>query len=261
MIVRSPEERVGIIESGKRLTEILEHLEGMVRPGLSTMELEEAAMRMILEGGDLPAFKGYTPEGAGRPFPAALCVSVNEEVVHGIPNEDPRTLKEGDIVSLDFGIVHDGFFTDSAVTVPVGKVSKEASALIAATDYALEEGIRAAVVGNRTGDISAAIGAAFKGTGFSIVKVLGGHAVGRRVHEEPYISNFGHPGTGPELVHGMVLALEPIATAGKGTVILAPDGHTYRSKDGSIASHTEHTILIENDGTTVVTRRKNEIVR
>lgn len=261
MIVQNPEERAGLIESGKRLAVILEHLEGIVRPGLSTQEIEDTAVRMIEENGDLPAFKGYTPEGAPRPFPAAVCVSVNEEVVHGIPNENPRILKEGDIVTLDFGIVHKGFFTDSAVTVPVGKVSKEASALIAATEFALEEGMKAAIVGNRIGDISSAIGAAFKGTGFSIVKVLGGHAVGRKVHEEPYISNFGHPGTGPELVHGMVLALEPIATAGKGAVIIAPDGHTYRSKDGSYASHSEHTILIEDSGTTVITRRPNEMVR
>jgi methionyl aminopeptidase len=259
MIVRTPEERAGIIESGKRLAVILEHLEGMVRPGLSTMELEDTALRMIEANGDLAAFKGYTPEGAQRAFPAALCVSVNEEVVHGIPNEDPRTLKEGDIVSLDFGVVHAGLITDSAATVRVGKVSKEADALIKATEHALEEGIRAAVVGNRIGDISSAIGAAFKGTGFSIVKVLGGHAVGRRVHEEPYISNFGHPGTGPEIGHGMVLALEPIANMGKGTVIIAPDGYTYRSKDGSYSSHSEHTILIEDSGTTVVTRRPNEL--
>ncbi len=258
MIVRTPEERAGIIESGRRLGVILEQLERMVAPGVTTAELEDEAMRLIEAGGDKPAFKGYTPEGAPRPFPAALCVSVNEEVVHGIPNENARTLKEGDIVSLDFGIVHDGYFTDSAVTVPVGKVSKEASALIAATDYALEEGIKAAVVGNKTGDISHAIGATFKGSPFSIVKVLGGHAVGRKVHEEPYISNFGHPGTGEELKAGMVLALEPIANAGKGTVIIAPDGHTYRSKDGSISSHTEHTILIEEGGTIVVTRRPSE---
>ncbi len=260
MIVRTPEERVGIIESGRRLGLMLEKLEAMVAPGISTNDLENEAMRLIEEGGDKPAFKGYTPEGARRPFPAALCVSVNEEVVHGIPNENPRTLKEGDIVTLDFGISHDGFFTDSAVTVPVGKVSKQASALIAATDYALEEGIKAARTGNRTGDISHAIEAAFKGTGFSIVKVLGGHAVGRSVHEEPYISNFGHAGTGPELVPGMVLALEPIANAGKGSIILSPDGHTYRSRDGSISSQTEHTILIEENETIVITRRSNEKV-
>lgn len=261
MIVRTEEERRNIIESGRRLASILETLEKMVAPGVSTNDLEDVAMRMILEGGDEAPFKNYTPEGAHRPFPAALCVSVNEEVVHGIPNEDARILKEGDIVSLDFGVRHNGLITDSAVTVPVGKVSKEALALIASTEFALEEGIKAAVVGNRIGDISHAIGASFKGTGFSIVKVLGGHAVGNRVHEEPYISNFGHPGTGQELVHGMVLALEPIANAGKGSIILAPDGYTYRSKDGSISSHSEHTILIEDSGTTVVTRRSSEVVR
>jgi methionyl aminopeptidase len=261
MIVRTPEERTGIIESGRRLGVILEKLEQMVAPGITTAQLEDEAMRLIEEGGDKPAFKGYTPEGARRPFPASLCVSVNDEVVHGIPNEHPKTLKVGDIVSLDFGIVHKGFFTDSAVTVPVGKVSKQAQALIAATDYALEEAIKMARPGNRMGDISHATELAFKGTGFSIVKVLGGHAVGRSVHEEPYISNFGHAGTGPEIVSGMVLALEPIANAGKGSIILAPDGHTYRSRDGSISSHSEHTLLIEDAGTIVVTRRPSEVVR
>ncbi|HRH55312.1 MAG TPA: type I methionyl aminopeptidase [Candidatus Paceibacterota bacterium] len=258
MVAYTPEEREGIIESGRRLGVILEKLERMVAPGVSTQALEDEALRLILEGGDEPAFKGYTPEGARRPFPAALCVSVNEEVVHGIPNEDARILKEGDIVSLDFGIVHKGFITDSAVTVPVGKVSKEAQNLIAATERALEAGISAARVGGRIGDISHAIGESFKGTGVSIVKVLGGHAVGKRVHEEPYIANYGYPGTGEEIKEGMVLALEPIANAGKGTIILAPDGYTYRSKDGSISSHSEHTILIEESGVTVVTRRPTE---
>lgn len=261
MIVRTPEERENIIESGRRLGVILEQLEGMVAPGVSTETLEDAALRLILEGGDLPAFKGYTPEGAQRPFPAALCVSVNEEVVHGIPNESPRTLKTGDIVTLDFGIIHKGLITDSAVTVPVGKVSKTAAALILATEEALEAGIKAARPGGRIGDISNAIESVFKGTKFSIVKVLGGHAVGNKVHEEPYIANFGHAGTGEEIVAGMVLALEPIASAGKGSVILAPDGYTYRTRDGSIASHSEHTILIEDEGAIVVTRRPSEVVR
>lgn len=258
MIVRTPEERAGIIESGRRLGVILEKLERMVAPGVSTAALEDEAYRLIIEGGDTPAFKGYTPEGAQRPFPAALCVSVNEEVVHGIPNEDPRILKEGDIVSLDFGIVHKGFITDSAITVPVGKVPKQMAALMEATKDALEAGIAAARVGGRVGDISHAIGKALSGSGVSVVKVLGGHGVGRRVHEEPHVANFGHAGTGEELVAGMVLALEPIANAGKGTVILAPDGYTYRTKDGSLSSHHEHTILIEEAGTTVVTRRPNE---
>ena len=258
MIVRTPEERESIIESGRRLGVILERVAGMVAPGVSTETLNAEAERLIEENGDTGAFKGYTPEGAQRPFPAALCISVNEEVVHGIPNEDPRILKEGDIVALDFGVVHKGFITDSAITVPVGKVSKEYHELIAATERALEAGILAARPGNRIGDISHAIGQEFKGTPFSIVKVLGGHAVGKRVHEEPYIANYGYPGTGEEIVAGMVLALEPIATAGKGTVILAPDGYTYRTKDGSYAAHSEHTILIEEEGTIVVTRRPSE---
>lgn len=260
MIVRTPEERAGIIESGRRLGVILEELAGMVRPGLSTAELEDIAYARIVEGDDVPAFKGYTPEGAQRPFPAALCVSVNEEVVHGIPNEDPRILREGDIVSLDFGLAHNGFITDTAVTVPVGKVPKQVAALMAATEEALEAGIAAARVGGRTGDISSAIGKVLGERNVSIVKVLGGHGVGRHVHEEPHIANFGHAGTGPELVHGMVLALEPIANLGKGSVILAPDGYTYRTRDGSRSSHHEHTILIEDTGVTVVTRRPGEVV-
>lgn len=259
MIVRTPEERAGILESGRRLGVILDALAAMVAPGVSTQELEDEAYRLIVAGGDTPAFKGYTPEGAQRPFPAALCVSVNEEVVHGIPNEQPRILRTGDIVSLDFGIVHDGYITDSAVTVPVGKVSKQAAALMDATRAALEAGMAAARVGGRIGDISHAIGEVLKDHDVAVVKVLGGHAVGRRVHEEPYIANYGHAGTGQEIVAGMVLALEPIANAGKGSVILAPDGYTYRTRDGSLSSHHEHTILIEESGVTVVTRRPSEV--
>lgn len=258
MIVRNPEERAGIIESGRRLGAILEQLVGMVAPGVSAQELEDAACRMIAEGGDVPAFKGYTPEGAQRPFPAALCVSVNEEVVHGIPNEDPRVFRTGDIVSLDFGLVHKGFFSDTAVTVPVGKVSKTATALMEATQVALEAGIAATRVGGRIGDISHAIGTVLDERGVAVVKILGGHAVGRKVHEEPHIANYGRAGTGQEIVAGMVLALEPIATAGKGSVIVAPDGHTFRTRDGSLASHHEHTILVEESGVTVVTRRPSE---
>lgn len=258
MIARTAERRALVIESGKRLGAVLERVAALVRPGVSTQELEDEALRLILAGGDEPSFKGYTPEGARRPFPAALCVSVNEEVVHGIPNEDARILKEGNIVSLDLGVTHQGVITDSAVTVPVGKVSPQALRLIAATEAALEAGILAARPGARTGDISHAIERAFKGTGFSIAKALGGHAVGDRVHEEPYVANFGTAGTGEEIVPGLVLALEPIANAGKGSVVLAPDGYTYRTRDGSISSHSEHTLLITEDETIVVTRRPSE---
>jgi methionyl aminopeptidase len=237
---------------------VLECLAKEVAPGVSTAFLEDLANKLIEERGDKTAFKGYTPEGAARPFPATLCVSINDEVVHGIPNEVPRILKEGDIISLDLGLVHEGFIVDSAVTVPVGKTDKDSYALMDATRAALDAGIAAAKVGNRVGDISHAIESAYEGTGFSIVKVLGGHGVGAAVHEEPWIANVGHPGTGEELMPGMVLALEPIANIGKGGVVLAPDGYTYRTRDGSRSAHFEHTILIETGGTTILTRREGE---
>ncbi len=258
MIVRTPEEREGIIESGRRLGVVLEKVAALVAPGLSVDVLDTEAERLIREGGDLPAFKGYTPEGGGRPYPATLCVSVNEEVVHGIPNEAPRTLKEGDIVSLDIGLSHKGFITDTAITVPVGKVGKESYALMEATRLSLEAAIQAARPGNRIGDISHATEEAYVGTDFSVVKLLGGHAVGREVHEEPFIANAGHPGTGPEITAGMVLALEPIANMGKAGVMIAPDGYTYRTRDGSRSAHFEHTILVEEHETIVVTRRPSE---
>ncbi|KND46983.1 MAG: methionine aminopeptidase, type I [Parcubacteria bacterium C7867-004] len=257
MFVRTPEERIGIIESGKRLGEILDQVTSMVAPGITTGFLDSEAERLILAGGDVPAFKGYTPEGARRPYPATLCISVNDEVVHGIPGD--RVLKEGDIVSLDLGLAHDGCITDSAVTVAVGKTTKQAYDLMDATRDALEAAIFAARPGNRIGDISFVTGDAFKGTGFSVVKQLGGHAVGHAVHEEPFIANAGHPGTGQEIKTGMVLALEPIANAGKAAVGIAPDGYTYRSKDGSLSAHFEHTILIEADQTLVITRRPSEL--
>lgn len=256
MIVRSPEERETIIEAGRRLGVVLETLGKAVLPGMTTGELDELAERLIREGGDRPAFKGYTPEGARFPFPAALCISVNDEVVHGIPGDRP--LREGDIVALDLGLIHEGLVVDSAITVPVGETDKASYTLMDAAREALERGIQAAKVGNRIGDISSATGRAFDNTGFSVVKVLGGHGVGRNVHEEPYIANDGYPGTGTEIVPGMVLALEPIANLGRAGVRLANDGYTYRTKDGSRSAHFEHTILIEREGTTVLTRRPSE---
>ncbi|MEA2701678.1 MAG: methionyl aminopeptidase [Candidatus Parcubacteria bacterium] len=242
-----------MIEAGKRLAEVLVRLEKAVAPGKTTGELDALAEELIRAGGDTPAFKGYTPEGAAYPFPAALCISVNDEVVHGIPGG--RVLTEGDIVSLDLGLVHKGFVMDAAVTVPVGNVDAASSALMEATRAALDRAIEAARPGNRIGDISYATGKAFQGTEFSVVKVLGGHGVGRNVHEEPYVANDGHPGTGPEIVSGMVLALEPIANAGKAGVLIDNDGYTYRTRDGSRSAHFEHSILIEEEGTTILTGR------
>ncbi len=256
MIVRTPEERSGVIEAGKRLGAVLAAVAQAVRPGITTAELDALSERLIREGGDEPPFKGYSPEGARYPYPAALCISVNDEVVHGIPGQ--RALKEGDIVSLDLGLTHGGFVMDSALTVPVGKTDALSYALMDATQAALEAAIAAARPGARVGDISHATEAAFQGTGFSVVKILGGHGVGRHVHEEPFIANAGHPGTGPEIVPGMVLALEPIANAGKPQVDILDDDYTFATRDGSRSAHFEHTILVEEGGTLVLTRRPNE---
>lgn len=259
MIVRTNEERARIIESGRRLGAILEQVSAAVAPGVSTRELDALAERLIREGGDTPAFLDYTPERAARPYPATLCVSINDEVVHGIPNEAPRTLQEGDIVALDLGLTHQGYTSDSAVTVAVGRIEDNAKRLMQCTKEALEAGMKAARPGAHVGDISHAIESTFRGTGISIVSVLGGHGVGEAVHEEPFIPNVGHPGTGEEIVPGMVLALEPIANLGKATVVLAPDGYTYRTKDGSLSAHFEHTILVEKEETLVLTRRASEV--
>lgn len=257
MIVRTAQERIDLLEAGRRLGSVLEELGKAVRPGISTMDLEELADRLIVEGGDTPAFKGYTPDGVSYPFPAALCISVNDEVVHGIPSKD-RFLMEGDIVSLDLGLVHNGIIVDSAFTVPVGTTDKESYKLMNATQQALEAAIAAARPGNRIGDISYATDRAFKGSGLGVVTMLGGHGVGRHVHEEPWIGNTGYPGTGPEIVPGMVLALEPIANLGKGGVDVTDDEYLFVTDDGSRSAHFEHTILIEEDETIVVTRRPSE---
>ncbi|HVW71839.1 MAG TPA: type I methionyl aminopeptidase [Candidatus Paceibacterota bacterium] len=258
MTIHTQEERERALIAGKHLGEVLELLAGEVKPGVSTNTLEDLANKWIEERGGSTAFKGYTPDGAPRPYPATLCVSVNDEVVHGIPNEQPRTLAEGDIITLDLGLSHEGFIVDSALTVAVGKTDQRSYELMDATRAALEAGIAAAKAGNRIGDISHAIERAYDGSGFSIVKVLGGHGVGAHVHEEPWIANVGYPGTGVEIESGMVLALEPIANIGKSAVVLAPDGYTYRTKDGSRSAHFEHTILVESSGTTVLTRRPSE---
>lgn len=253
MTIKSDDERANLIEAGKRLAAVLRTLRAKVAPGVTSEELDDLAEQLIREGGDEPCFLGYTPEGASRPFPAALCVSINDEVVHGIPNESLKTLKEGDIVGLDLGLTHNGIIVDAAITAAVGAVDDESKKLIATTERALAAGIKAAVPGNHMGDISHAIQQEIESNGFKVVKELGGHGVGELVHEEPFIPNFGRPGTGPVLSAGMVLALEPISTAGKAAVVLAPDGYTYRTKDGSRSAHVEHTILIEESGPRIIT--------
>jgi methionyl aminopeptidase len=253
MTITNDKERENLIEAGKRLARVLAALRAKVAPGVTAEELDDMAERLIRDGDDEPAFLGYRPEGARRAYPATLCVSVNDEIVHGIPNESVKVLKEGDIVGLDLGLSHNGAIVDAAITVPIGAVSEEMKKLIRATEAALVAGILEAVPGNHVGDISHAIQKEIEGAGFSVMKELGGHGVGDTVHDEPFIPNYGRPGAGILLEEGMVLALEPIASAGKAAVVLAPDGYTYRTRDGSRSAHFEHTILIEKGGARIIT--------
>lgn len=254
MVTTSVQEREKLCEGGRHLGRILKTLSEKVAPGVSTAELEDEARRLIAECGGTPAFLGYKPQGAKRPYPAALCVSINDAVVHGIPNENPVTIQEGDIVTLDAGLVFGGLITDAAVTVIAGKGNEEDQRLIRAAQEALAAGIAQARTGNFTGDIGAAIEAVGKQYGFGSPRELGGHSVGRKVHEEPFIANFGPAGQGAPLVDGMVIAIEPMFTHGSGKVKLDPDGYTYRTRDGKKAAHVEHTVIIGEHGAEVLTK-------
>ncbi len=246
IIIKTKEEIEIIRECGKRLATVLYKVRDMVAPGVSTKDLDQYAEKLIREMGDKPAFLNYQPEGAEIPFPASLCVSVNDEVVHGIPNAK-KILKEGDIVSIDLGIDHKGFFTDMAMTVPVGKVSGGDMKLMETTEKALQVGIAAAQGGNTTGDIGYAIESfvrSTKGSKYGIVEVLAGHGVGKKIHEDPFIPNFGRPGKGAKLVPGMIIAIEPMLNNGTKHVNLADDGYTFHTADHKKSAHFEHTILI-----------------
>ena len=249
--LKTPEQIEILHEGGRRLATILLALKEAVRPGIATKELDVLAEKLILEGGDEPSFKGYKPKGASRPFPAALCTAVNDEVVHGIPSL--RVLKEGDIIGLDLGLTHKGLITDAAITVQVGKVARESQELITTTEEALAVGIRTALVGANVGDIGAAIEEYVRPFGYGIVRELSGHGVGFVVHEEPHIPNFGKRGAGARLTAGMVLALEPMITLGKHAVYGAKDGYTVITRDGSRSAHFKHSIAISKYGPLVLT--------
>ena len=241
-------------EGGKRLAFILGEIAKAVRPGVSARELNDSAEKLVKGGGDEAAFLGYKPKGAKRPYPSSLCVSVNDEIVHGISNEEEKILREGDIVSLDMGLTHDGLITDAALTVPVGKIDKESKRLINATREALDIGIRVALGGNYIGDIGYAIEQFVKPTGFSLTEGLAGHGVGYKVHEDPYVPNFGKRGDGVELKPGMVLAIEPMLNVGISRIILDKDGYTYKTADGSRSAHFEHTVLITDKNAEILTK-------
>lgn len=251
--LKSPEEIEVMREGGRRHAEILRNLALMVKPGVSTLTLEEEAQRLIREGGDKPAFLGYQPKGARRPFPAALCVSLNEEIVHGIPNEKVRVIKEGDIVSLDLGLSHKGLITDSAITVGCGAIDAESRELLKLTKLALERGIEVAKPGRTIGDIGSAIQAVADSSPFSLAEDLVGHGVGYSVHEEPLIPNSGEAGQGAKLTPGMVIAIEPMLNVGSGAIKGTPDGYTILTRDGSRSAHFEHTVAITEQGNIVLT--------
>lgn len=252
--IKKPGEIAILREGGKRHAEILRRLIEMAKPGVATRELNDLAEKLIKEGGDEAAFLGYLPKGAKRPYPASLCVSINDEIVHGIPNEQEKILKEGDIVSLDLGLKHDGLFTDAAITIPVGKVDESAKKLIETTKKALAIGIAATRGGGHIGDIGAAIEKFVKPFGYGIVRDLAGHGVGYAVHEPPFVPNFGEKGKGKKLLPGMVLAIEPMINEGTEKVILDSDGYTYRTADGKRSAHFEHTIVITESDAEVLTR-------
>lgn len=253
--IKTPEDITLLRESGKRLATVVSEVSKLVRPGISIEALDKKAEELIRAYGDEPAFLGYRPRGAKREYPATMCISVNEEVVHGIPTEDARILKEGDVISLDCGLAHQGLITDHAVTVIVGEGDALAKKLVQATKESLTVAIGAARAGAHVGDIGAAVEEVAHNYNFGVAYELGGHGVGHKVHEEPYISNIGEKGTGVELVPGMVLALEPIFTEGlDGRVKLLKDGYTYVTRDNSRAAHFEHTILITEGASEILTK-------
>lgn len=246
IIIKSDEEIATMRQAGRIVATVLKILSEQVKPGMKTKELDIIADKELERLGAKPSFKGY------RGFPANLCVSVNDEIVHGIPGE--RVLNEGDIVSLDFGAIYDGFQGDAAVTVAVGKVSPAAKRLIEATRGSLEAGIAVACPGATLGDVSAAIQNYAESRGYSVVREYTGHGIGRNMHEDPQIPNFGSPGTGPVLKKGMTLALEPMLNAGDWRTRLADDHWTVLTADGSLSAHFEHTIAINDAESEVLTR-------
>lgn len=252
---KTPEEIEILREAGKRLGKILKELAKAAVPGTTTLDLDDRAMELAEEYEVEPVLLGYHPTFAPAPYPAAVCVSVNNCVQHGIPSEEV-TLKEGDVVDIDMSIGYQGMIVDAGLTVPVGEVSKEASSLLAVTQEALAHGIKAAKPGNRIGDISHVIQTFVESRGFSVVEVLCGHGVGYKVHEEPLIPNFGKAGTGPKIEVGHVYAIEPIVNVGKADVYFDDegDGYSVYTSDGSLSAHFEHTVVITETGAEILTK-------
>jgi methionyl aminopeptidase len=245
IVCKSPAELRRMRAANQLVAEVLAELAGMAQPGLTTADLDQYAETRVRAAGAAPAFKGY------RGYPATLCASANDEVVHGIPSK--RKLAEGDILSLDMGVLLDGFYGDSAVTVGVGKISDDAAELLRVTEEALQKAIERVRVGGRLSDIGHAIQRWVEAHGFSVVREFVGHGIGSSLHEEPQVPNYGEPGRGPRLVEGMVLAIEPMVNAGRPAVRILPDGWTAVTRDGSLSAHFEHTVAVTAEGPMVLT--------
>lgn len=244
IVYKSDKEILAIKKSNQIVAKILSDLGKMVEPGIQTRELDEYAHNTAREFGAIPAFKGY------RSFPASLCTSINEEIVHGIPSS--RVLQEGDIISLDFGVIYDGYYGDAAVTHPVGEISPTARKLIAVAKQSFYEGIKQLKVENRISDVSCAVQLYVESQGFSVIKTFVGHGIGMSLHEEPQIPNFGSPGHGPKIKPGMVLAIEPMIAVGDWNVEILADKWTAVTQDKSLSAHYEHTVAVRDNGVEIL---------
>ncbi|MDR3571945.1 MAG: type I methionyl aminopeptidase [Candidatus Pacebacteria bacterium] len=255
MIASTKEQRDILREGGRRLARHVRMLAEMTVPGITSHALEERALEMVAKDGDKPAFLGHKERRDKVGYPAALCLSVNDVIVHSPASQNNVVIQEGDIVCLDFGILHKGLYTDHAVTMIVGRSkSPEDEKLLKGTKEAMNAGIAQAKVGNTTGDIGYAVELIADKYEFGYPKNLSGHGVGKEVHEEPYVPNFGEPGEGTLLVENMVIAIEPMMTLGSGDLYIDKDGYSYRTKDGSNTAHFEHTVLITKDGPVILTK-------
>jgi methionyl aminopeptidase len=251
IVLKTPEEIEIMAEAGQKLGRVLHALRVLVRVGVTTKYLDEASHALIKEEGAEPAFLNYRPPGSRKGYPFTLCASLNETVVHGLPSD--YALKDGDLVKLDLGLKLKGFYVDSAITVGIGNISREAKKLMAITEEALAKGIKEARVGKTTGDIGYVIESCAKKNKFSIVESLTGHGIGRGLHEDPYVLNFGKPGSGEELRVGMVIAIEPMVAMGSGASQQLRD-ESFITKDGSLAAHFEHTVAITAKGPRILTK-------
>ena len=251
MINIKTEEEIKIMrEAGKRLAGVLDVLKTFTREGMTTIEIDAFARKLIEEGGSKPAFLGYKPYGAARAYPFTTCISLNSTVVHGLPSE--YILQNGDLLKIDLGLIYEKYYADMAITLPIGSVSAEAKKLMAVTEEVLYLGIKEVQAGKHLGDIGFAIHSRVKSAGFSIVDSLTGHGIGKKLHEDPYVFNFGKPGEGERLVPGMVLALEPMTAAGK-RAVQQLDDDSFVTADDSLSAHFEHTVLVTEGDPEILT--------